>query len=43
MIVYIWPIRSWIPAQGQKHSPTLPTKPAASRSARSPKLLGVLV
>ena len=24
MIVHIWPIRSWIPAQGQKHSPTRP-------------------
>jgi hypothetical protein len=30
VIVYIWPIRSWIPAQGEKHSPTTP---AASRSA----------
>ena len=26
MIVYIWPIRSWIPAQGQKHSPTRPQR-----------------
>ena len=40
MIVHIWPIRSWIPAQGQKHFPTRPRRPW---SRGSPKLLGVLV
>ncbi len=27
VIVYIWPIRSWIPAQGQKHSTPRPQRP----------------
>jgi hypothetical protein len=36
-IVHIWPIRSLIPAQGQKHSPTRPRR----RGLHSPKLVSL--